>query len=95
MDAVNMHASGKPAEAIVNCTGLFSAKLGGVMDEAMYPIRGHVALVRNETLNRVVFISGTDDAGNETTYIMKRAVGKCHPKDHFEAKTLTHFHGRQ
>ena len=32
-------------------------------------------LVRNETPNRITFVSGTDDSPEETTYIMMRAAG--------------------
>lgn len=75
MDAVHLHHSGKPSHVVVNCTGMFSAKMGGVADKAVYPVRGHVVLVRNETVDKMVFITGTDDADDETTYFMKRAVG--------------------
>lgn len=69
------HASGRPAFVVINCTGLGSATLGGVRDNTLYPARGHVAVLRNETLGRITFMSGTDDGPEETTYIMQRPAG--------------------
>jgi D-amino-acid oxidase len=72
-DAPSHHTSGH-ANVVVNCTGLSAAKLGGVMDSAVYPGRGQVVLVRNEP-GVMLTVSGTDDGGDEATYIMQRAVG--------------------
>lgn len=60
---------------MVNCTGLGSRQLGGIEDAKLYPARGHVVLVRNETPDRITFVSGTNDGPEETTYIMMRAAG--------------------
>lgn len=73
-DAAALHSSGKRADLVVNCTGLLAAKLGGVMDAAVYPIRGQVVVVRNSP-GVMLSISGTDDAGDELCYIMQRGAG--------------------
>lgn len=73
-EAATLHHSGQPADLVVNCTGLLAAKLGGVMDSAVYPIRGQVVVVRN-TPGVMLSISGTDDAPDELCYIMQRAAG--------------------
>lgn len=62
------------ADVVVNATGLGALKLGGVMDQAMVPMRGQVVVVRN--VAPVMFgTSGTDDAEDELTYGMTRAAG--------------------
>ncbi|KAH7039796.1 uncharacterized protein B0I36DRAFT_280107 [Microdochium trichocladiopsis] len=63
-----------PADIVLNMTGLGALKLGGVMDQAMVPMRGQVVVVRN--VAPVMFgTSGTDDDDEELTYGMTRAVG--------------------
>lgn len=74
-EASELHHTGKRADLIVNCTGLFSAKLGGVEDKSVVPARGQVVLVRNDP-KVMASISGTDDGSDEVTYIMHRAAGK-------------------
>jgi hypothetical protein len=74
-DARGLHASGRVATIVVNCTGLGAATLLGVQDSAVYPARGHVVLLRNDTAGRITFVSGTDDGPEETTYIMQRPAG--------------------
>ena len=74
-DAANFHSSGKKADLVVNCTGLSALRLGGVEDQKIFPARGQIVLVRNEP-GKMVTISGTDDGGEETTYIMQRAAGE-------------------
>ncbi|KAL2006233.1 hypothetical protein VTN00DRAFT_9887 [Thermoascus crustaceus] len=73
-DAANAHHSGKKADLVVNCTGLSSKKLGGVMDDALHPARGQIVVVRNET-DTMYTISGTDDGEDEIAYTMTRAAG--------------------
>ncbi|KAI0482048.1 D-amino-acid oxidase [Xylariaceae sp. FL0804] len=73
-DAAAMHHSGKLAAIVVNCTGLSSLFLGGVQDQTLYPARGQVAVVRNDP-GRILSISGTDDAADESCYMMHRAAG--------------------
>jgi len=73
-DAAGLHASGKPATIIVNCTGLGARSLGGVDDQSVFPARGQIVLVRNEP-NVMCGVSGTDDSGDECVYIMQRAAG--------------------
>ncbi|KAF2672185.1 D-amino acid oxidase [Microthyrium microscopicum] len=73
-DAAHLHASGSKADVVINCTGLSSKTLGGVKDMELYPGRGQIILVRNES-NLMVTTSGTDDGDDEATYIMQRAAG--------------------
>jgi D-amino-acid oxidase len=74
-EAANFHHTGKPADLVVNCTGLSSYKLGGVSDKNVYPGRGQIVLVAQEA-DTMTTISGTDDGPDEATYTMTRAVGK-------------------
>lgn len=73
-DAASMHHSGKPADVVVNCTGLLASKLGGVMDAKVIPVRGQTVVVRNEA-TPMIATSGTDDGPDELCYIMQRAAG--------------------
>lgn len=72
--ARSLHHSGKPADIIVNCTGLGAATLTDVKDTNVYPARGQIVLVRNEP-GAMYTVSGTDDGPEEATYIMQRAAG--------------------
>ncbi|KAI9821759.1 MAG: hypothetical protein M1827_002340 [Pycnora praestabilis] len=73
-DAASLHHSGQPADLIVNCTGLGSAKLGGVEDKNVIPARGQVVVVRNEP-GVMISTSGCDDGEDEVVYVMQRAAG--------------------
>jgi hypothetical protein len=73
-EAAGLHHSGQKADIVINATGLGSAKLGGVRDKDVYPARGQIVLVRNES-KFMVTTSGTDDGSDEATYIMQRAAG--------------------
>jgi glycine/D-amino acid oxidase-like deaminating enzyme len=73
-EAAFLHHSGQPAKIVVNCTGLSSRFLGGVEDQNVYPARGQTVLVRNDP-KIMTSVSGTDDGGDEATYIMHRAAG--------------------
>jgi D-amino-acid oxidase len=72
--AVQLHASGQPADIVVNCTGLLASKLGGVMDKSVIPARGQIVVVRNSP-GAMFTVSGTDDGEDEVAYIMERAAG--------------------
>lgn len=74
-EAANIHASGKKADLVINCTGLSSRKLGGVCDDTLLPVRGQIVMVQNDP-GIMQTISGTDDGDDEITYIMTRAAGK-------------------
>lgn len=76
-DAANAHHSGQKADLVVNCTGLSSKKLGGVMDDTLHPARGQIVVVRNDP-GLMCSISGTDDGEDETVYMMTRAAGMSH-----------------
>lgn len=73
-DAASAHHSGQKADIVVNCTGLSSRKLGGVLDDTLLPARGQIVLVRNDP-GVMCSISGSDDGDDEVTYIMTRAAG--------------------
>ncbi|KAJ6005766.1 hypothetical protein N7451_003710 [Penicillium sp. IBT 35674x] len=73
-EAANAHHSGQKADVVVNCTGLASKTLGGVLDDKMYPARGQIVVVRNDP-GEMVSVSGTDDGEDEALYIMTRAAG--------------------
>ncbi|WYZ45913.1 hypothetical protein EsH8_IX_000138 [Colletotrichum jinshuiense] len=70
----DLHHSGKPADIIINSSGLLACKLGGVDDKAVVPARGQVVVVRNE-VEPMATISGTDDGPTEVCYMMTRAAG--------------------
>jgi D-amino-acid oxidase len=74
-EVVDMHASGRRADVVLNCTGLGALKLGGVQDEKVFPARGQTVLVRNDP-KAMIYTSGTDDGSEEATYIMQRAAGE-------------------
>ncbi|GAB7346868.1 hypothetical protein MBLNU459_g1950t1 [Dothideomycetes sp. NU459] len=74
-EAASLHHSGRPADLVVNCTGLSSLFLGGVEDKNLYPARGQIVLVRNSPANVMGSVSGTDDGPGEAVYIMDRAAG--------------------
>lgn len=78
--AASLHSSGRPADLVVNCTGLSSLTLGGVQDTALYPARGQIVVVRNDP-GVMCSTSGTDDGGDEATYIMSRAVSSSCSQD--------------
>ncbi|KAJ5666785.1 D-amino-acid oxidase [Penicillium macrosclerotiorum] len=73
-DAADAHHSGAKANVVVNCTGLASRTLGGVVDSQVYPVRGQIMIVRNDPGSMSV-ISGSDDGGDEVSYIFPRAAG--------------------
>ncbi|KAK5085278.1 D-amino acid oxidase [Lithohypha guttulata] len=89
--APGMHHSGKPADLIINCTGLGSLKLGGVEDRKLYPARGQIVVVRNDA-GKMYGVSGTDDGDDEAMYIMTRAagggtvLGGSYQKDNWESQ---------
>ena len=69
--AASLHHTGKRADVVVNCTGLSSLRLGGVEDKTLFPGRGQIVVVRNDP-GVMASNSGTDDGGDEATYIMHR-----------------------
>lgn len=73
-DAALMHHSRNRADIVVNCTGLSSLHLVGVEDQALYPARGQIVIVRNDP-GIMATTSGTDDGPDEATYVMHRAAG--------------------
>ncbi|EPE31433.1 Nucleotide-binding protein [Glarea lozoyensis ATCC 20868] len=88
--AYTLHHTTKPADIVINCTGLSSLTLGGVLDTTMAPIRGQTILVRNED-PMMIGTTGTD-IPDELTYVMMRAsgggtiLGGCAQKGNWEAE---------
>lgn len=68
------HHHHRPADVVINTTGLGARTLGGVADSALSPIRGQTVLVRNEC-TPMLSSSGTDDGPTELLYLMQRAAG--------------------
>lgn len=73
-EAAETHHTGNKADVVVNCTGLASRTLGGVADDQVYPVRGQIMIVRNDP-GSMTSISGSDDGGDEVSYIFPRAAG--------------------
>lgn len=73
-DAVDMHSSGRPADLIVNCTGLGARSLGGVEDLKTHPVRGQTVIVAEEN-DAMYAVSGTDGPAEDRDYQMMRAAG--------------------
>lgn len=73
--AAHAHPTGQLAHAILNCTGLSSLSLPGVLDKTMYPVRAQIAHVRNEPRVMVSTVCGPDCPPDELCYIMQRAAG--------------------
>ncbi len=63
------------ADVIVNATGLLACRLGGVMDTKVYPVRGQIVVVRNESGGVMTTVSGSEDGAEELVYVMQRALG--------------------
>ncbi|KAK6398010.1 hypothetical protein LTR65_003090 [Meristemomyces frigidus] len=96
--AAALHHTGKRADVVINCTGLSSGSLGGVEDNKMYPARGQLAIVRNTPTGppgpapTMFSLSGTDDAADETAYVMHRpagggtVLGGCLQRDSWESQ---------
>lgn len=66
------------ADVVVNCTGLMAARLRGVMDEAVVPIRGQLVIVENESRGMFSLSGDTtmDEEIGENCYIIDRPAGK-------------------
>lgn len=71
--STGIHLSSR-VDLVVNCTGLGSARLGGVEDKSVVPARGQIVVVRNDA-GKMMDISGTDDGADEACYVMTRAAG--------------------
>jgi D-amino-acid oxidase len=72
--ARSLSRTGRPADMIINCTGLGSLHLGGVTDPQMIPARGQTVLLRNESRHMLMF-SETNEGPPEEMYLMTRACG--------------------
>jgi D-amino-acid oxidase len=74
-EAAGLSHTGKKADVVVNASGLLACRLGGVMDTAVYPVRGQIVVVRNEAKSIMPTTSGCDDGSDEIVYVMQRALG--------------------
>lgn len=76
-DTLGPHVKTETADVVVNCTGLYSYKLGGVEDKKLYPIRGQVLLVQEEIDYMVscADVNGENSRDDELFYMMSRAAG--------------------
>ncbi|OWB58773.1 hypothetical protein B5S28_g4850 [[Candida] boidinii] len=72
-DAIKYHSTGKPADLIVNCSGLLAKHL--VNDKTVYPVRGQVLLVENSCPNLLTVEYHDPNHPNEMLYIMPRKEG--------------------
>ncbi|KAB5584976.1 hypothetical protein GE09DRAFT_1209614 [Coniochaeta sp. 2T2.1] len=59
---------GSTPDVVVNCTGLWASKLGGVMDDKVVPMRGQLVIVENES-HGMFSLSGDGS--------MKEEFGEC------------------
>ncbi|KAH8681189.1 FAD dependent oxidoreductase [Xylariales sp. PMI_506] len=73
-EATSMSHQGRKADIIINATGLMAARLGGVMDPKMAPVRGQVVVVRNEA-PYMATVSGVSGPDGDVYYAMTRAAG--------------------
>jgi D-amino-acid oxidase len=63
---------------VLNCSGVMAAKLGGVLDEKIIPMRGQLVIVANQSKG-MWSISGAADFDNsigECCYIIDRPAGE-------------------
>ncbi|KAK8041210.1 FAD dependent oxidoreductase, partial [Apiospora phragmitis] len=73
-------SSPEPADFVVNCAGLGARDLGGVEDAGVFPVRGQLVLVENQS-DGMYFMPynkrlGMNPQVAETAYIIERPLGK-------------------
>lgn len=75
-DANKHHHLGTKPDLIINCTALGSRYLGGVEDENMYPVKGHIVVLSNSCYGQYS-VRDVADPGveGELFYIMNRKEG--------------------
>lgn len=77
-DAFKLHSSGKPADIVINCTGLLARELEDLEPEEkkkIYPVRGVVFVAKNTTgLKAITIVEIEKD--DEALYIMPRREGE-------------------
>ena len=92
VDATLLHATLKPANLVVNCTGLMVRNLGGVEDKTVVPARGQVVVVRNDP-GAMANVSNATSKTGELTYMMSRPGGKLNIHKQVLLHPLTLFTG--
>ena len=73
-EAAGLAADGRPADVVINASGLLARRLGGVEDRTVFPIRGQTVLVRNEA-SPMTLVDDAADRPGDACYIMMRAAG--------------------
>ena len=73
--AAALSHTGRPADVVINASGLLAGKLGGVMDSAVQPARGQIVVVRNAAPDGMMTTSGCVETAEEIEYSMTRALG--------------------
>ncbi|KAG7827587.1 hypothetical protein KL920_004350 [Ogataea angusta] len=73
-DAARYFTDGK-ADVTVNCSGLLSSKLGGVMDKDVFPIKGQVIHARNSCPYMLSVQDIPGASKDESLYIFPRKEG--------------------
>ncbi|KAF7999814.1 hypothetical protein HF325_005663 [Metschnikowia pulcherrima] len=72
--ARNVHNSGKKAQFVINCAGMFASKFAGVDDSSKnYVVRGQVLVVRN-TISKIQIVCGFEHP-DEELYVFPRKEG--------------------
>ena len=77
-EAFDLHASGRRADVVVNCTGLLARELEDLEPEErrkIYPVRGVVYVVKNTTGVKKITIVEIDKE-DESLYLMPRREGE-------------------
>jgi glycine/D-amino acid oxidase-like deaminating enzyme len=82
----SLHATSRPADLVVNCTGLMARNLGGVEDKTVVPARGQVVIVRNDP-GAMATVSNTTSNNGELAYMMSRPGGQSN----FNKQVLLHL----
>jgi D-amino-acid oxidase len=59
------------AAAVINCTGLGAKFLGGVLDDALFPTRGQVVVVKSPLIKKTITHIGPEGV----SYIIPRSDG--------------------
>ncbi|CDK26610.1 unnamed protein product [Kuraishia capsulata CBS 1993] len=74
-ESFSLHSTGLRVEVVVNCSGLLSAKLGGVKDPNVFPIRGQTMLVENVMDRQFSYDYRDPEHPEDIFYVMPRREG--------------------
>lgn len=79
---IALPAGAKPG-IVVNCTGLWASKLGGVVERNLVPMRGQLVIVENQS-NGIYYLSGDGTFRKEIgecCYVIERPAGLFSPTE--------------